>query len=221
MKKVICVLMSLLVLLPICVLAENESSPVDNAKLTVSGSDKVIVSDFALITEGSRSELIVAFTNIGEETIPQADIQIVFYDENGGIIESETDAHDVFLPGSTVVTQKGIYNESVPGYSSVEVIVDTEKHKNSYINHAENLDIVGNVSDGTVFLQVTNNDTVEIAEIEIVVVFYKDGKIVGASEAETTKLGAGQKAIMEFSGYGNADADDYKIFINQAHTWWE
>ncbi len=126
------------------------------------------------------------------------EVEMVLYDKDGNIIETVSDGHDVFLPGSTVVTQKSISTDSADAFGSLKVIIDTEKYTNHYVNHVENLDIKGSVNGEKVFLQVVNNDPEEIEEIEIVVVFYKDGQIAGAKEEETHHLASGQEHVFEF-----------------------
>ena len=184
----------------------------------LTGNDGLIVTDFALVPGRLHCQMVLVLTNVTDRVIPDAEIQVVFYGKDGGIIATKKDGHDAILSGSSAVTQSIIYDKGVEQYATVEVTIDTKKYDNSYVNHAEKLGIVENTSGGKVFLQITNNDTVAIAEIEIVTVFYKGGQIVGASEEETFDLGAGDKAVLEF--YGVDSADEYKVFINQAHTWW-
>lgn len=205
------------------VIPEQTPIPVaisESAKdVVVTGTDKIVVSDWGLVQEDYRNYLVLALTNISNETIPDIDLQIIFYNENGGIIAIEDDEHDVVLSGSTVVTTKRIGDEAL-NYASVEVAIDTERYTNTYTNHAESLDIVGDVSGDNVFLQVTNNAKKTISEVEIVVVYYKNGVIAGVDDDEVYDLAVGKKHIFEFSGYKTCGADEYKVFINQAHTWW-
>lgn len=205
------------------VIPEQTPIPVvisESAKdIVVTGTDKIVVSDWGLNEENYRSRMVLALTNTSGEIIPYIDLQVILYDKDGHIIATETDGHDAVLSGSTVITSKRIDNEALD-YASVEVIIDTERYTNSYTNHAESLDIVGDVSGDNVFLQVTNNAKKTISEVEIVVVYYKNGVIVGADDDEVYDLAVGKKHIFEFSGYKTCGADEYKVFINQAHTWW-
>jgi len=199
---------------------EDESSAApkyDN--LSLAGHvDGIEVTDWALVKEDYGARLILEFTNTGSESIPDMEVEMVLYDKGGNIIDTESDGHDVFLPGSTVVTQKSISKDVAEAFGSLKINIDTEKYSNHYVNHVENLDIKGSVNGEKVFLQVRNNDPEEIDEIEIVVVFYKDGKIAGAKEQEITHLSSGQEHVFEFSGYESAGADSYRYFVNQAHT---
>ena len=213
-------LMAMLLLSGVVAYADTDNDTKDPVNpMTVIGTDKVVVNNWALVGSSYRVQLVVEFTNVSDEIIPDFEAQIVFYDADGNIIEMEKDGHDVVLPGSTVVTEKGVYNDAILQYDTVEVMVDTEKYTNRYVNHADKLTIKDNTSGNKVFLQVTNNDSEEIEEIEIVVVYYdKDNKIIGASEEEIHDLSAGKKTIMEFSGYDENATDHYVYYVNQAHT---
>lgn len=187
--------------------------------IVVTGTDKIVVSDWGFNKENYRNRMVLALTNVSAETVPDISLQVIFYDKDGNIIGMEKDGHDVVLSGSTVITTKRITNE-VSDYASVEVIIDTERYTNSYTNHAESLEIDGDVSGDKVFLQVTNNAKQTISEVEIAVVYYKNGMIVGADDDTVVDLAVGKKHIFEFSGYETCGADEYKIFVNKAHTWW-
>lgn len=201
---------------------QEERIPVEVSKsaqgIKTTGTDKIVVSDWAFCKDSFYNKMVIAFTNATNENIPYLNVQVIFYDKDGNIIASQKDGHDAILAGSTVVTCKSIYDDSVSNYDSVELVLEVDD-SNDYVNHAENLEIVENVSGNKVFLQVTNNDSVEIEEIEIVVVYYKNGVAVGADEDEIYHMKTGSKEVMEFTGYKDCGADSYKVFINQAHTW--
>lgn len=215
---VLVLIMSLLIAFP--AYADNaDTKPVAINSMSVVGTDKIEVYNWALIQDRYRANLVVEFTNVSDEIIPDFEAQVIFYDKDGNILEMVKDGHDVVLPGTTVVTRRSVSNDEVLGYDSVEVLIDTEKYTNRYINHVENLDLKGNVSGNKVYLTVTNNDTVEIEEIEIVVVYYdKDYKIIGASEEEAHHLSPSNKTILEFSGYDEANTASCVYYVNQAHT---
>ena len=187
--------------------------------LSVTGTDKVIVTDWALIEDDYDINLVMAFKNISGKTIPDFEVEVLFYDSDGNIIDQAKDGHDVVLPGATVVSRDALYNNEVLQYSEVEVIIDTEKYTNRYKNHTDNLSIKTNTSGKSVFLTIVNNDSVEIDEIEIVVVYYdKNGKIIGSAENEIRSLASGRKTVMEFSGYDSETVDHFQYYVNQAHT---
>lgn len=197
---------------------DAKSSSKDDSVILSGNTDYVEVTDWAFVKGAYSTQLIVEFTNTGAESIPDMEVEMILYDKDGNILTSESDGHDVFLPGSTVVTQKSIYGIDDADLAQLKVIIDTEKYTNHYVNHVDNLDFKGSVNGNKVFLEVTNNDSDEIEEIEIVVVFYKDGRIVGADEKETHHLGSGKEYVFEFSGYEDTEADSYQYFVNQAHT---
>lgn len=215
---VLVLIMSLLIVIP--AYADNaDAKPATINPMSVVGTNKIEVHNWELVQGRFGTTLVVEFTNVSNEIIPDFEAQVIFYDKDGNILEMVKDGHDVVLPGTTVVTRKSVYNDAVLNYDSVEVLIDTEKYTNRYINHVENLDFKGNVSGDKVYLTVINNDTVEIEEIEIVVVYYdKDYKIIGTSEEETYHLSPSNKTILEFSGYDAANTAVCVYYVNQAHT---
>ena len=184
----------------------------------VSGTDKIVVNNWAIVEQDYFTKLVVEFTNVSNEIIPDFEAQFVFYDADGQVVEMAEDGHDVVLPGSTVVTETYV-SESVYEYETFEIMVDTEKYTNDYVNHADKLSITDNTSDNTIYLQVTNNDSVEIDEIEIVVVCYDEyNSIIWSAESEEYGLAPGNMVVMEFYCDDLSWADHYEYYINQAHT---
>ena len=221
--KVFVLVLIMAILLVFPAYADNsdntDTNPVNINPIAVVGTDKIAVYNWALIQDRLRTTLVVEFTNVSNEIIPDLEAQIVFYDKEDNILEMVKDGHDVILPGTTVVSVCSFNNDRIFDYETVEVLIDTEKYTNHYVNHVENLEFKGNVSGNKIFLSVTNNDTVEIEEIEIVVVFYdKDNNIIGASEEEVHDLSTGAKTIMEFNDYNEADTILCMYYVNQAHT---
>lgn len=190
----------------------------DSAKeVHTKGTENIIVTDWAYVEDDWHDSIVLALTNVSDSIIPELEAQIVFYDSEGNVIGMEKDRHDAILPGSTVITETMLLGEDVGDYASVEVTLD-DSGTNNYENHADKLDIEGNVNGDNVFLQVTNTDTETIEEVEIAVVYYKDDLIVGADTEETFDLGVGSTYTLEFNGYKEYHANRYRYFVNQAHT---
>lgn len=198
--------------------ATKEYEVSERAKeVVVRGTSDVIVSDWAFIEGDYHNQAIIALTNVSNQIIPELNVQIVFYDEKGDVIGTCNDGHDVILPGSTVVTEKQLYDRERSDYASVEVILKA-MNDNSYENHTENLAIKESVTKSGVFLQITNNDKVSIDEVEIAVVYYKNGIPVGADTKEIYNLNSGDTYTLDYYGYKTFGADAHRYFVNQAHT---
>ena len=152
--------------------------------------------------------------NNSDVTIGELDIQILFYNENGDIINIEDDGHDVVLPGSTVVTRVDAPDE----YARYDYKLSVDVGANSrYKNHAANVDVKTNIGADCLILQITNNADVVIEEFEYAVVLYKDDKIVGVSYGKDVRdIPIGETVIEEYET--GTEFDKYEVYVNQAHT---
>lgn len=93
------------------------------------------------------------------------------------------------------------------------------KYAVNYRNWSEDVDVQSNIGNKNVMIQFTNNSGVDIRELEYVVLFYKNGEFVKIDwPQDVYDFGAGSTVVEEVSPYLPGGFDDYKIFINQAHT---
>ena len=154
-------------------------------------------------------------TNNSDITIGELDIQVLYYDDAGNIIDTEDEGHDVVLPGSTVVS----YVSAPDKYAKDDYNLEIDIYANSsYTNHAEKMDVKTNKGDNCIILQITYNADVDIDEFEYVVVFYKGGEIVDVTHGtDVYDIKVGKNVVDECSTWG-VDFDSYKVYINQAHT---
>lgn len=173
-----------------------------------------IKSNIKVEVETHERDMAVILTNENAFVIPYLKVEVVFYN-NGNMLDSEKDGHDVLLPYKTVASKISVPENADEYDISLEVEWDSAT---SYRNWSDNVSYESNVGNNNVMIQFTNNGDVDIEELEYIVLYYMDNEFVGISyDQDITDFLAGTSIVEECSSYG-IDFDDYKIYINQAHT---
>lgn len=178
-------------------------------------TEEKILENVEIRTEKTlKGDVVVFITNNNDYSIPDIEIQALFY-KNGNIIDTDKDGHDVVIPKNTVVSKMDAPSE----YDDYEVRASIEWDDDSeYRNWTYNLDVNHNIGEKNVIIQFENQGKVEIRELEYIVVFYLDGQIVDTSYAKDVyHIGSGDIVVEEVSTY-NTEFDEYEVYVNQAHT---
>ena len=119
------------------------------------------------------------------------------------------------LPGSTVVSRM----DAPDTYASLESSATVELGVNpNYENHAADVEINTNDGDDCVIVEINNKGSIDIEEIEYILVFYKDDAISFVTYPEDVRdVKAGNAITEKVDTYGR-NYDKYEIYLNQAHT---
>ena len=158
--------------------------------------------------------LMVVMTNNNSFVIPDLDVQAIFYKE-GQMIGSDKDGHDVVLPGHSVASRLDIPE----GSDEYDVSISVDWHyATGYRNWTDQVSVESNKGERCVMISFTNNGDVDIQELEYVVALYKNGKFVDITHPRDVYDFYSGSTIVEKADTYSTDFDDYKIFINQAHT---
>ena len=162
---------------------------------------------------GSGKLLGVTLTNNNAFVIPDVDISVVFY-KDGTMVSEDNDGHDVFLPEKQIASRI----EAPEDYDDYKIDVDVDwKYAVNYRNWTDGISLNSNIGADNVMMEFTNNNDVDIEELEYIVFFYNGGKLVDITfPQDVHDIDAGQTITKQESAIG--EFDDYKIFINQAHT---
>lgn len=185
-------------------------------------SEKVSHTEY--LTESGK--MVIIFQNDGSTPIPDFDAEITFLDADGKMMAVKSDGHDAVLPGAQVVSIIDLprdSNFSIVAYDSYEISIKVNSQAKLYENLKESLKIEDNKGVNGAIAKVTNNSAKTIDELEMVAVYYKGDKVVGASEVEERDIASGESVTLEFSvpydkNYRSISFDSYKIFVNQAHN---
>ena len=184
-------------------------------------SEEKILKNIKVEFKKTKSGQYIAFiTNNNNFVIPELHISVNFY-EDGKIVDTTSDGHDVILPRYTVVSEF----ESDENFDDAKYdITISWEFATTYINHSDNIKLDYNINkSGDVLVSITNNDKEAIREIEIIAVFYdKEGNILGTSYVEDIFDVASKKTVtkkLNLKDYSNRyQVANAKIYINQAHT---
>ena len=194
-----------------------ESSDTSKATKSVDSGSKIDEAEKNIEVKAEQTEtkkLCVFLKNNNTFVIDDLKLEVVFYDDNDKPIDTDSDGHDMILPGATVVSQI----EAPTKYKRFETNVTVELGINSnYENHSKNIKLEYNTSDDGAIAQVTNNDSVKIDEVELKAVFYKKNKIVDVSfDEDIYDLRPGKTETVKFMCLEGFDS--VEVYINQAHT---
>lgn len=177
---------------------------------------QTIINNISIETENNDDLLMVVLTNNNSFAIPDLDVQAIFYN-NGKMIGSEKDGHDAFLPGHSVASRLEIPAEATEFEISIDVDWD---YGTSYRNWTDQVSVESNIGSKCVMISFTNNSDTDIDELEYVVALYKNGKFVDMLfPKDIYDVRSGEIIVEEASTYSR-DFDDYKIYINQAQTFY-
>lgn len=159
----------------------------------------------------------VFITNNNPFSIPELDVQIQYMDAENKIVDLNHDGHDAILPGYTVVSR--LNAPDTGAFDHVETQITIDMDHTLYNNHSENVKIDAHPGvENTVIIEITNNGTVDIEEVEYVVVYYNGDKISSVGYCRDVRdVGAGKTMVEKESTY-NVEYDRYEVYLNQAHT---
>lgn len=183
------------------------------------GSAKNIAHEGILTEDG---KILLIMTNSNSVSIPDFEVDVVFYDAEGKMLGTDSDGHDAVLPGATVVSIMDLPSNS-EGLASYEPTFAVDWDMRLYDNLSEQVKVESNSTKDSVIVKATNNSEKVIEELEMVCVFYNGEYVVGAKQEEKYDIAPGATAILEFSspfgsGLERLPFDDYSLFINQAHN---
>lgn len=157
----------------------------------------------------------VFMTNNSTSIIDELDAQILYKDATGTTIDMDEDFHDMVLPGSTVVSQMG----APDSYDNFETsfTVETGIYP-TYENHAADVQINANQGEDCVIIEITNTGSVDIEEIEYIVLLYRGDTLVSVGYSQDIyDVKAGQTVTEKENTYGK-EYDRFEVYLNQAHT---
>jgi hypothetical protein len=161
---------------------------------------------------------ICAFiTNNSDVVIDELEVQVQYLDSSKNIVDVDSDGHDMVLPGYIVVSRLDCPQE----YTDIRIKKTIELGAHSrYENHSEKISVSTNQGVGSIIIQITNNSDISIDEVEYVVVYYKGSNVASVSYPQDIHDVSAGETITKKESYYGVDADSYRVFINQAHTFW-
>jgi len=192
---------------------EDETADLEEIKLLDSGyalysNDYSSYLFYAVEVENPNEEYAIHF--------PEATITVK--DADGKIITTEDEYLPSIAAGETYKYGDNIYlDDDVKGDITVEISVANdeyayEKQEDSEIVPSKDLE-VSNVSENedSYTGEVTNSSDLDL-DLEVSVIFTKDGKLVGGEKTYVTNVDAGDTKAFEVLAYSEfADYDGYEV----------
>ena len=193
----------------------NTPKPAEESEISRVSTDSVQKQIDIQAVPTSEGNVCAFITNNSDTIIDELDVQILYKDESGATIDIAEDGHDMALPGSTVVSRM----DAPDTYASLESSATVELGVNpNYENHAADVEINTNDGDDCVIVEINNKGSIDIEEIEYILVFYKDDAISFVTYPEDVRdVKAGNAITEKVDTYGR-NYDKYEIYLNQAHT---
>lgn len=193
-----------------------EKYPYNPTESLPDGSTVVTQDGIEITTIKTLDNKVCAFiTNKGTKTVDELEVQIIYKDQSGNIVDVDDDGHDMVLSNQTVVSRFDT-PQSFDTYE-VEYTAEYDVHP-KYQNHLEECDVKSNLGDDGVIIQITNNSNVEIEEFEYIVVFYKGNDVSSVSFSQDVYDISSKKTIIEKVTTYGIDFDRFEVYVNQAHT---
>lgn len=217
MKKVLIYLLCSTVLVFLLAGCGNSSNDDSGKKSANKGSDfdtekiekNITISEIEEAKDGS----LVAIVKNDNDEVVEIEIEVVFYDSEENSLGSDT----CYLSMYNKQEMACEFYDTPSDYNDYEVNVVAEE--NYYPNYFNQIEVTDNDTGEQVVVQVTNNADEEIEVIDVAVVFYKDGKIVGYSGSYESNLRSGSKSTSNIyypydENYNDVSFDDYKVFVS-------
>ena len=160
------------------------------------------------------------FKNNNNEVLDLS-VKINFYDNSGALIGSDDDYLLGIAPGQEFVSE---FFEAPSKFDTYKI--EFEKEKSNYISRNNDIEVTPskNDVDEKIILQFKNISNEEIRSVDVGVVFYRDGKIVGYDSDYETGLKGGETAVLSAryptdEYYNTVKFDNYKVYINGAYSY--
>ena len=169
-----------------------------------------------------NGEAVIVFTNNNDIVIPEIDVTLVFYDDEGDMLVSDFDSHYAVLPGSRVVTKTSNASDPTIDFKNNSIDIKVNMDTNDYESLSETLSVKSNKAlDGGIIAKITNNADKEVEEVELAALFYIDGSVVAVSFEEKYDILPGESDVIKFrapyDAYDRIIFDSYELIINQAN----
>lgn len=196
----------------------ENSETSENSEGSAASSDELSKKITTNAEVGKRDKLIVTAKNENKAIIDM-EIEVEFYDGDGIIVGSASE--DFYGVGSGGEVAIELY-DTPEKFDSYKVFADAEP--TTCTSYYDKVKLNHNDSGEQVAVQLTNESEDEIQALEICVVYYREGKIVGAVDSSESDVKAGRSANFNVDypvskNYENVRFDKYKVFINEVYSW--
>lgn len=162
--------------------------------------------------EAADNTIVAVIKNNNDETV-NIEVEAVFYDADGNTLGSDSDYLSIYNNQEMACN---FYN-TPSNYSDYEINIKAEE--SYYKNYSNQIEVSNNNTGDQIAVQVTNNSSDDIESVDIAVVFYNEGKIVGYSNNYENDLRSKGTATANIyypydSNYDDVAFDEYKVYAS-------
>lgn len=220
MKKIFVLLMACVLCLTGCITVEIVES--DDAIYSADDVNVKPPEDVRVKWETTPDRDVCIFlTNNSSEFIPYVEGKILYKDSAGKTIDVAEFYFNSVLGESTVVHCAYAWDVS-DTWETYEVTYSMNMDSDlGEKNHTAKCVVNSNEGDGNIIVEIKNESGVKLDEVEYIVVFYKDDKIVYAGYPEDRyeiSMESGAIYTGEVNTRGN-EYDSYEVYLNEALEW--
>lgn len=193
----------------------NNNNYIDDNTNNTKLSKNIKYSDY--VAENGDVIIIVKNNNNVDVAL---DFEIEYYNASGTVVDSDDNFLKILGAGQESVVR--LYG-SDRDYDNYKITFEAEKD-DYYISHQKEVKVsaIENKDDAEMEVIVTNNAKVDLREIEIGVIFYKNNKPVEYDSDSEYDFASGKSMTfyLDFpydSNYDDIEYDDYKVFVVEAY----
>lgn len=175
---------------------------------------KKVEKNISVSEEGiAADKTLVAIIKNGNKESVDLEVEAVFYDEEGNSVGSDTSYLSIY--GNQEMACN-FYNTPT-NYSDYEINI--KANESVYDNYSNKVEVKDNNTGEQLAVQVVNNAGQDINNVDVAVVFYKDGKIVGFGNDLASDLREGETSTSNIyypydENYDDVTFDEYKVFVS-------
>lgn len=171
--------------------------------------------------------LVVIFNNDNKVNLYMK-ANVTYYDASGGMLSTEDNSVGTFQAGKKAVLTFSLPHDSnynTVDYNRTDVKINTEVDSSiTNKSHVDDISIESNKGSDGLLAKLTNNSDDEISSMDLTVLYYLNGEIIGFDEEYVFSLVAGDNKTVEFDNpydenYDDIIYDDYEVVINEAYSY--
>ena len=150
------------------------------------------------------------------------DVYVDLYDGNNNKVKEDNDSFYVLDPGEKGYLVFYSHKEEFKDYK-IKVVAQTNRY---YISHKKDIKLASNIEqdDFGYSLDYTNKSDITIDDVEVVLIYYRDGKPVAYDDSFDIDIEPGETRTAGFfyphdDDYEDIEYDDMKTYVNIAYTY--
>ena len=189
-----------------------------------SALDKVETETLGVTAGG---DYVIKLKNTNNKDVYIEYVTVNFFDDNGAFAESNTTSDSFFCIPANKEVITYLYGSSSHDYSKYTKSEIELSSDEPFYEYRTNLDATFNNTGSQIAATVTNNTDIDLTNINVNVVFYKDGKVVGIKSGSSNygskiEKNGGKAYINVYYPYDNnyddVEFDNFEGYVVSAYA---